>query len=48
MIESIRELVECESPSDDPASLKRFSELFATRVSDIARVKTYPGGHMRC
>jgi len=48
MIESIRELVECESPSDDPASLKRFADLFAVHVSDIARVKTYSGGHLRC
>jgi glutamate carboxypeptidase len=48
----IRELVECESPSDDPAAVNRFVDLFAAKVSDIASVKTLPGGksfgkHMR-
>ena len=53
VIATIREFVECESPSDDPASVNRFVELLAETVKDIARVKTYPGGkcrgrHVRC
>src|SRR5580765_5459701 len=50
---TIREFVECESPSDDPASVNRFVDLLAETVTDIARVKTYKGGtgrgkHVRC
>jgi glutamate carboxypeptidase len=53
IIALIRELVECESPSDHPASVNRFVELMASRVADIARVKTFPGGaafgkNLRC
>ena len=53
VIATIREFVECESPSDDPASVNRFVDLFAETVKDIARVKTYSGGkvrgkHIRC
>jgi glutamate carboxypeptidase len=52
MIALIREFVECESPSDHPPSVNRFVDLMAGRVSDIARVRTYPGGifgkHLRC
>jgi len=48
MISCIQALVECESPSDDPASIARFVKLFGGMVSDIARVRTYPGKHMRC
>jgi len=48
MISCIRELVECESPSDDPASIDKFIKLFSGMVSDIARVRKYPGKHMRC
>jgi glutamate carboxypeptidase len=49
----IREFVECESPSDNPASINRFTELLAERVKDMARVRTYSGGntrgkHIRC
>ena len=49
----IREFVECESPSDHPASVNRFADLLAERVKDMARVRTYPGGkacgnHIRC
>ena len=47
-----RELVECESPSDSAVSVNRFVDLFASRVSDIAKVKTFKGGnfgrHLRC
>src|SRR5580704_4868865 len=52
IIALIREFVECESPSDHPPSVNRFVDLMAARVSDIARVRTYPGGifgkHLRC
>jgi glutamate carboxypeptidase len=48
MISCIRELVECESPSDDPAAIGKFAELFSEMVRDIARVRTYPGKHSRC
>src|SRR6185503_16081178 len=53
VIAVIREFVECESPSDDPASVNRFVDLLAETVKDIARVKTYRGGegrgkHVRC
>jgi glutamate carboxypeptidase len=44
----IGELVECESPSNDPAALKRFADLFASRTGDIAKVRALDGGHLRC
>lgn len=48
----IREMVECESPSDDPAAVVRFLDLFENSVSDIATVKRIPGGrfgpHLQC
>ena len=31
IVDFIREMVECESPSDDPAAVNRFGELFAYR-----------------
>jgi glutamate carboxypeptidase len=43
----LREMVECESPSDDPAALGRFAGLFAARVSPIAAVSHF-GPHFRC
>src|SRR6266446_11560 len=53
VIATIRAFVECESPSDDPASINRFVDLLAETVKDIARVRTYPGGraygkNLRC
>lgn len=44
IIELIRELVECESPSDHPPSVNRFVDLLAARIGDIARVRAFPGG----
>jgi glutamate carboxypeptidase len=35
----LRRLVECESPSDDPAAIARFCDLFASQISSIARVR---------
>jgi glutamate carboxypeptidase len=49
----LRELVECESPSDDPAAVNRFMELFADRMAGLAKTKLLKGGtrfgnHLRC
>jgi len=48
----IRELVECESPTDDSKAVDRFVDLVASKVSGFAKVKTWPGGrfgrHLRC
>ncbi len=48
----IRELVECESPTDDARAVDRFVDLVAAKISGIAKVKTFPGGrfgrHLRC
>ncbi len=48
----IRELVECESPSDHPPSVNRFVDLLASKLEGLGRVRTYPGGrfgrHLRC
>src|SRR3954447_16344409 len=47
-----REMVECESPSDSREGVDRFVDLFAARVSGIAKTKTFRGGtfgqHLRC
>ena len=47
VIATIREFVECESPSDNATSVNRFVDLLAETVKDIARVKTYQGGKDR-
>jgi glutamate carboxypeptidase len=47
IISFIRELVECESPSDDPAAIARFTALFSERVSDIAECRMV-GTHLQC
>ena len=39
----IRELVECESPSDHPPSVDRFVELHRSKL-DGAKIRTFPGG----
>jgi glutamate carboxypeptidase len=52
IIALIRELVECESPSDDPAAINRFVDLMVSKLGNDAKVRTFPGGrfgrHMRC
>ena len=52
IIAFIRELVECESPSDDPAAVNRFVDLLASRILGTGKVRTFPGGrfgrHLRC
>jgi glutamate carboxypeptidase len=48
----LREMVECESPSDDPAAVNRFVELLSDIVAPFAKLKTVPGGkfgkHLLC
>lgn len=49
----LRELVECESPSDDPAAVNRLMELFADRMTGVANTKLLKAGsrfgkHLRC
>jgi len=52
IIRLIRELVECESPSSEPAAVDRFVNLLCDVVPSCACVKTYPGGrfgrHLVC
>jgi glutamate carboxypeptidase len=52
LVSFLRELVECESPSDDASAAARFADLFASRISDIAKVKPVKGGkygpHLVC
>jgi glutamate carboxypeptidase len=47
----IREMVECESPSDSPAHVNRMVDLMIERTKDIARAKTIAadgfGKHLR-
>lgn len=42
LIESIRELVECESPTGDPAALARVRDLIANRTAPMAKVRNRP------
>src|ERR1035441_418276 len=48
----LRQFVECESPSDDPAAVNRFVELVSDTVAPMSRVKTHAGGkfgkHLVC
>lgn len=44
IIALIRQFVECESPSDNPAAVNRFVELIADTVSPFARTKTVSPG----
>ncbi len=52
MIAFLQDLVECESPSNDPAAIQRFCDLFSNRISDIADCRFIPGGrfgpHLQC
>jgi glutamate carboxypeptidase len=43
IIAMIRELVECESPSDHPPSVNRFVDLLAGKL-EASQVRTFPGG----
>ncbi len=48
----IRQLVECESPSDNAASVNRFVDLVASQLEGATKVRRLPGGrfgrHLRC
>jgi glutamate carboxypeptidase len=44
IIALIRELVECESPSDNPAAVNRFLDLLASKLEGRAKIKTFLGG----
>jgi glutamate carboxypeptidase len=48
----IRELVECESPTDSPAAVNRAMDLIASAAAPFARCKTVAGGkfgkHLLC
>jgi glutamate carboxypeptidase len=52
IIAFVREMVLCESPSDDPAAVARFTELFADSISGLGRVQLLKGGphgpHLQC
>jgi glutamate carboxypeptidase len=52
MVSLCRELVECESPTDDAAAVGRFADLVADQVAGMARVRRIPGGrfgpHLQC
>lgn len=52
MIALIREMVECESPSDNPPAVKRFVDLVSGAVAGMASVRTFSGGrfgpHLLC
>lgn len=39
LIAFLRDMVECESPSDSPASIRRCNDLIADHVADIARCR---------
>ena len=49
---SLKQFVECESPSDDPAAVDRFVDLVADSLSGLGKVRTFPGGrfgkHLQC
>lgn len=48
----LRELVLCESPSDDPDSIERFAQIIEDHVRDIGRIRFHKGGvygpHLQC
>jgi len=52
IVELIREMVECESPSDDPAAVDRFVRLLVSKLDNYTKVRTPAGGrfghHINC
>lgn len=52
IVNFIRELARCESPSDQPRAINRLVNLLADRLEGAVNVKTLPGGrfgpHLRC
>src|SRR6266540_976629 len=47
IIDLIRQLVECESPSDNSTALDRFVSLMEDVVAPMAKIRIFPHGHMR-
>jgi glutamate carboxypeptidase len=47
IISLIRQMVECESPSDSPEALDRFVSLMSDVVAPMAKIRTFRHGHMR-
>ena len=47
IITLLRLMVECESPSGDGNAIDRFVALMCDVLAPIARIQTYPGGHLR-
>ena len=45
IVRFIRQLVECESPSGDAEAMGRMSDLLASAVAGLGKVKAFPGGH---
>src|SRR5262249_50952056 len=43
-ISLIRQMVECESPSDNPAAVNRFADLVADSAAGFAKIRQLPGG----
>lgn len=43
IVSLIREMVECESPSDSPAEVNRFVDLLIERTHDVAEAQTFEG-----
>ena len=52
IIALIRDLVECESPTDHAPSVNRFVDLLVSKLDGIGRIRTFPGGrygkNLRC
>jgi glutamate carboxypeptidase len=52
LIALLKELVECESPSDSAPAVNRFVDLVASKLSGEASIRTFPGGrygrNLRC
>jgi glutamate carboxypeptidase len=47
IIDLIRQLVECESPSDNSEALDRFVSLMEDVVAPVAKIRIFPHSHMR-
>jgi glutamate carboxypeptidase len=44
----LKEMVECESPSDDAAAIARFVDLLSDYAGPHAKLKKLPGNHLLC
>lgn len=48
LIQTIQEFVECESPTESPAAVKRFMDLLAESVSGVAAIRMTKEGALIC